>query len=470
MVGQAVSDVVGLLIDRLGGENVVTAESELIRHGSDESYHPPAAPDVVAYPRSTDDVAAIVRICRDQGMPIVPFGAGTSLEGHVAALLGGVCVDMSRMNRVLDVRVGDFDVTVEAGVTRLGLAERLRLEGVFFPIDTGADATIGGMASTGASGTTTVRYGTMRENVLGLTVVLPSGEIVRTRSRARKSSAGYDLTSLFVGAEGTLGIITEVVLRVYPVPDAISAAVCSFPSIEAAVGCAITTIQSAIPVARIELLDELQMEAVLRRHTLPCSVAPTLFVEFHGSPAAVAEQASEMGEVAAEFGCSDFAWADNEDERLRLWEARHQAYPSALALRPGCSGFVTDVCVPISRLAECVVETQADIRANGLQAPIVGHVGDGNFHVLLLIDRDDPAELARAREFNDRLVRRAIAMEGTCTGEHGVGYGKQPYLELEHGAAALDLMRTLKHAIDPEDLMNPGKVVAHRAAGRAPHE
>ena len=447
------------LVSALGPDQVSAADAVRALHGVGESYHPPAPPDLVVWPASTEDVVAVVDRCRAHGVPVVPFGAGTSLEGHVAALHGGVCVDMTRMNRVLRLSLEDMDVSVEAGVTRKQLDARLRPEGAFFPVDPGADATVGGMVATGASGTTTVRYGAMRENVLSLTVVTAQGRVVRTRSRARKSSAGYDLTRLFVGSEGTLGVITEATLRIYPTPEAISSAVCSFPSLEGAVSCVIRTIQLGVPVARIELLDSVQMDAVNRRSGLAYPVAPTLFLEFHGSPAGVAEQAEEVKAIAAGLGGGDFAWATSEEERRRLWEARHASYEASLALRPGTQGYVTDVCVPISCLAECVAGARAQVDEAGLLATMVGHAGDGNFHVSVLVDPGDPAELARAQEFAERLARRAIELGGTCTGEHGIGYGKVNLLELEHGAAGVELMRSVKAALDPDGIMNPGKVL-----------
>jgi len=447
------------LVSALGPGQVSESEAVRAQHGVGESYHPAAPPDLVVWPRSTEEVVAVVDRCRAHGVPIVPFGAGTSLEGHVAALHGGVCLDMTRMNRILRLSLEDMDVSVEAGVTRKQLDARLRPEGVFFPVDPGADATVGGMVATGASGTTTVRYGAMRENVLSLTVVTAQGRVVRTRSRARKSSAGYDLTRLFVGSEGTLGVITEATLRVYPTPEAISSAVCSFPSLEDAVACVIRTIQLGVPVARIELLDDVQMDAVNRRSGLAYPVAPTLFLEFHGSPAGVAEQSEEVKRIASELGGGDFAWATSEEERRRLWEARHASYEASLALRPGAKGFVTDVCVPVSRLAQCVAEARAGVEEAGLLAPIVGHAGDGNFHVCVLVDPGDPEELARVQEFGERLARRAIELGGTCTGEHGVGYGKAHLLELEHGAEGVELMRSVRAALDPDGIMNPGKVL-----------
>jgi D-lactate dehydrogenase (cytochrome) len=446
------------LIAALDADRVVTGDDERRRHGTDEGWHAPAAPDFVVYPHDTDEAAAVVRACRDHGVPIVPFGAGTSLEGHIAALQGGVSVDMTQMNQVLRLSVDDMDVTVQAGVTRRQLDAKLRPEGVFFSVDPGADATIGGMAATGASGTTSVRYGTMRENVLSLTVVTADGEIVRTRSRARKSSAGYDLTRLFVGSEGTLGLICEVTLRLQPTPEAMTAAACAFESLEAAVDTVIEVLAHGIPMARMELLDDVQMDAINRHHGLEQPVAPTLFLEFHGSEAETAAQAAEVGEIAAAHGSLGFNWAADESERRALWRARHGAYDAARALRPGARGFTTDACVPISRLAECIAETKRDVDASGLLAPIVGHVGDGNFHLAILIDPDDPEELERAVALNDRLVRRAIAADGTCTGEHGVGYGKSPFLVLEHGPAAVAMMRAIKSALDPAGLFNPGKV------------
>jgi D-lactate dehydrogenase (cytochrome) len=459
MATGTIDGLAGALEGLLGEARVSRSDDVLRRHGTDESWHRPAPPDVVVYPETVDEVVAVVNAARSAGTPIVPFGAGTSLEGHVAALSGGVCVDLTRMNRIVRVGVDDLDVTVEAGVTRKQLDARLRPDGIFFPVDPGADATIGGMVATGASGTTAVRYGTMRENVLALTVVTAAGTVLRTGSRARKSSSGYDLTHLFVGSEGTLGIVVEATLRVYPTPEAISAAVCSFPSVDAAVACVMETIQLGVPVARIELLDEALMGAVVRRAELPYAVAPTLFLEFHGSPDGVVEQAATVGELAAEHGGGSFAWATDQEERTRLWEARHDSYGASLSLRPGAKGFVTDVCVPISQLARCIGETRRDIDEAGLIGPMVGHVGDGNFHVTFMIDPDDPAELRLADEVTGRMVRRALELGGTCTGEHGVGYGKARYLPLEHGTEGVAAMRAIKAALDPEGLMNPGKIL-----------
>jgi D-lactate dehydrogenase (cytochrome) len=442
------------------GEGRALVGTDILRqHGTDESWHPPATPDAVVLPRDSEEAAAVVRACRDHKVPIVPFGAGTSLEGHIAALQGGISVDMREMDKVLRLSVADLDVTVQAGVTRRALDAALRPEGVFFSVDPGADATIGGMVATGASGTTSVRYGTMRENVLSLTVITAGGEVVRTRSRARKSSAGYDLTRLFVGSEGTLGLITEATLRLQPTPEAMTAAACAFATLDGAVECVIEVLAHGIPIARIELLDDVQIDAVNRHAGLTLDVAPTLFLEFHGTPLEVEAQAEDVKRIAAGHGGRDFAWASDESERRKLWRARHGAYDAARALRPGSQGFTTDACVPISRLAECIAETKRDLDESGLIAPIVGHVGDGNFHLAILVDPDEPEELRRAVELNDRLVRRAIDFGGTCTGEHGVGYGKADFLELEHGPPALEMMRAIKHALDPDELFNPGKIV-----------
>ena len=445
-------------LQQLLGDRLSTAPSVREQHGKDESYHAMHAPDAVAFARSTEEVAAIVEACARHKVPVIPFGTGTSLEGHVAALHGGVCIDLSQMNHVLRVSAEDLDVTVEAGVTRKQLNNHLRDSGLFFPIDPGADASLGGMAATRASGTNAVRYGTMRENVLGLTVVLADGRVIRTGGRARKSAAGYDLTRVFVGSEGTLGVITEVTLRLYGIPEAISAAVGSFPTLEDAVNTVIQTIQSGIPVARIELLDDVQMDALNRYAKLDYPVQPTLFFEFHGTTAWVAEQAEMVKAIAGEHGAGDFRWAAKPEDRSRLWQARHDAYHADKALRPGCEVWATDVCVPISRLAECISETKADIRASALVAPIVGHVGDGNFHVTFVIDPKDPAEMAEAQRINERMVLRALALGGTCTGEHGIGYGKLDFLTAEHGDAVA-VMRQLKLALDPANIMNPGKVL-----------
>ncbi|GEO81166.1 FAD-linked oxidase C-terminal domain-containing protein [Pararhodospirillum oryzae] len=450
-------DLVAALVALLG-PRFTSAAAVRLQHGRDESYHPPFPPDAVVYPHTTEEVAAIVRACAARRVPMIPFGAGTSLEGHVAALRGGVCLDLSGMDAIVAVRPQDMDATVQAGVTRKRLNAHLRDTGLFFPIDPGADATLGGMAATRASGTNAVRYGTMREAVLALTVVTPQGEVIRTGGRARKSSAGYDLTRLYVGSEGTLGLITEVTVRLHGIPETVMAAVCPFPSVAQAVNTVIHTIQAGIPIARVEFLNAHQMEAVNRYSRMNHAVTPTLFFEFHGSPAHVTEQVEVVRALAADQGGADFQWTATPEERDRLWAARHTAYYAALALRPGAKGFSSDVCVPISRLADCLTETEADLEASSLTTTVVGHVGDGNFHVLFVIDPDDPAQREEANRLNERIVARALAMEGTCTGEHGIGYGKMSHLEAEHGDA-LAVMRRLKRALDPDDLMNPGKIV-----------
>ena len=453
---------VAAVVDKLSGAFGARAKTGAAireQHAHGEGLADPALPDVVVYPHTNDEVAAIIRLCHATRVPVIPFGVGTSLEGHVAALYGGVCVDLSEMNHVLEINAADLDCRVQAGVTREQVNAELKGTGLFFPIDPGANATIGGMASTRASGTNAVRYGTMRENVLGLTVVTADGRIVRTGGRARKSSAGYDLTRLFVGAEGTLGIITEVQLRLYGVPEAVSAAVCQFPDLANAVNTVITAMQHGIPVARIELLDALQMEACIRYSKLDgFTASPTLLFEFHGSEAGVREQAEAMEAIAGEHAGSAFQWATQPEERSRLWKARHNAYYAALALSPGRQAFSTDACVPISRLADCLLETRAELDREGVIAPIVGHVGDGNFHVLVLFDPASAAERAKADDIARRVSMRAIAMGGTCTGEHGVGLHKLDALVAEHGEA-VDLMKTLKRAFDPYDIMNPGKTV-----------
>ncbi|HJP21332.1 MAG: FAD-linked oxidase C-terminal domain-containing protein [Alphaproteobacteria bacterium] len=440
------------------GDRLSTSMAVREHHGQDISYHEAHAPDAVAFPLKAEEVETIVGICAKYQTPIVPFGAGTSLEGHVAALKGGVCIDFAEMNNIVQVNAEDMDVRVEPGVLRKQLNEHLRDTGLFFPIDPGADASIGGMAATRASGTNAVRYGTMRENVLALEVVLPDGRRIRTSRRARKSAAGYDLTRLYVGSEGTLGVITEITLKLYGIPEAITAAVVSFPNVDNAVQSVIKTIQYGVPIARIELLDEVQIAACNAYSKLDLAVAPTLFLEFHGSEAGAAEQAETVQAIAAEHGGGDFQWTAQAEDRSRLWQARHDAAYAAMAYRPGCKVWATDVCVPISRLAECIAETQADVANASMPIPLVGHVGDGNFHLAFLLDPDEPAEWEEAKEINNRLVKRALDMEGTCTGEHGVGSGKIDYLALEHGEA-LDVMRALKQTLDPDNLMNPGKMV-----------
>jgi D-lactate dehydrogenase (cytochrome) len=456
IVKSKLDPVVGELKSLLG-DRFSTAEAVRQHHGEDASYHAPALPDAVAFAQSTQEVAEIVKVCARHDCPVVPFGTGTSLEGQIMAVRGGVSVDLSQMNEILEVHAEDLNCRVQAGVTRKQLNQHLRDTGLFFPIDPGADASLGGMASTSASGTNAVRYGTMRENVIGLTVVLADGRIIQTGTRAKKSAAGYDLTRLFVGSEGTLGVITEVGLKLYGIPEATSAAVCSFETLEGAVNTVILTIQMGIPVARVELLDEVQMDAVNRYSDLDYPARPTLFFEFQGSETGVAEQAESVGAIASEFGGADFRWATRQEDRTRLWQARHDAYFAALALRPGSKGWPTDVCVPISQLADCVIETKKDIEEASLLAPIVGHVGDGNFHLTFVVDPDDAEEMRRCEKVNERMVLRAIDMGGTCTGEHGIGYGKIPFLEREHGEA-VDVMRQLKTTLDPKGLFNPGKI------------
>lgn len=416
-------------------------------------------PEAVCFPLTTEEVAAIIKLGQQYHTPLIPFGAGSSLEGHVFAARGGISVDLSRMNQILRVSPDDLDCTVQAGVTRQQLNEHLKTRGMFFPVDPGAEATLGGMASTRASGTNAVRYGTMRENVLALTVVLPDGQVIATGTRARKSSAGYDLTRLFVGAEGTLGVITEVILRLQGLPEAISAAVVSFEVFESAVQAVTQVMQTGVAVARIEFLDEVMVKAVNQFAGLGLAEQPTLFLEFHGSTAAVRENAELAGEIMREWGGSDFKWATSTEERAALWKARHNAYYAGLAFRPGCRVLSTDVCVPISRLAECIAETKRDLRESFLTAPMVGHVGDGNFHLILLVDPNKPEDYAEAQRLNERLVQRALALDGTITGEHGVGLGKMKFMEAEHGPAALGVMRAIKRALDPQNLLNPGKML-----------
>ncbi|WP_439817258.1 FAD-binding oxidoreductase [Zavarzinia sp. CC-PAN008] len=445
-------------LSALLGERLTTSTAERERHARDESYHRGPLPDAIAYAHTTEEVQAIVRICAETGTPIVPFGVGTSLEGHIIAVRGGIVLDLSQMNRILAVRAEDMDATVEPGVTRKQLNEALRDTGLFFAVDPGADATLGGMAATRASGTNAVRYGTMRETVLNLKVVTADGNVVKCGGRARKSAAGYDLTRLFVGSEGTLGIITELSVRLHGVPEEIASAVCSFDTLDGAVAAVIETIQSGIPMARIELLDEVQIDAVNRYSKLDLPVGPNLFLEFHGTKASVAEQTAMVGGIFAEHGGHGFAWATALEERNKLWTARHNAYYAAKALRPGAFGWPTDVCVPISALAQCIAETKADLVESGALAPLVGHVGDGNFHLVFLFDPDNADERKQVETLNGRLVRRALAMGGTATGEHGVGLGKKAYLVAEHGPEAVALMRTLKRALDPQDILNPGKI------------
>jgi D-lactate dehydrogenase (cytochrome) len=440
------------------GERCSTAAAVREQHGRDESVYAITPPEVVVFCESTADVVDVVALASRHGVPVIPFGVGSSLEGHLLAVQGGVSIDLSRMNRIVRVNAEDLTVTVEAGVTREQLNREIRDTGLFFPIDPGANASIGGMAATRASGTNAVRYGTMRENVLGLTVVTASGEVVATGTRAKKSSAGYDLTRLFVGSEGTLGVMTEITLKLYPLPEAVSAAICAFPSIDAAVRCTIQVIQMGVPIARCELLDANAIRAVNKHSNLTLREAPMLLMEFHGSEAGVKEQAAVVQEVAREFGGTDFDWATTPEQRSKLWQARHHAYFAALQTRPGCRCQSTDTCVPISRLAESINESVAEAEEAGIPYWIVGHVGDGNFHLSYLIDPNDPQEHATVERLSHQMVQRALRLEGTCTGEHGIGLHKMGYLLDEAGPAAVELMRSVKRALDPKNIMNPGKV------------
>lgn len=434
-------------------------ESNCLQHGRDESVHLPMPPLAVVFAETTEEVALVVKLCAEYKVPIIPYGVGSSVEGHVLAPHGGISIDLSGMNQIIAIHAEDGDATVQAGVTRLQLNDALKGTGLFFPIDPGADATLGGMAATRASGTNAVRYGTMRDNVMATSTVLADGRLMKTGGRARKSSAGYDLTRLLVGSEGTLGIMTELTVKLYPIPEAISAAVCTFPSIDAAVQTVIQTIQLGVPVARIELLDALSLAAINKFSKTSLAEAPTLFFEFHGSPSAVAEQAETVQAIADDLGGANFEWATRPEDRSRLWQARHDAYFACLQLKPGCRCFPTDVCVPISRLAECIAATYEDIAQVSIPIALFGHVGDGNFHLVVLVDRDNPKEMAEAAWISERVVERAIAMEGTCTGEHGIGLGKRKYLVREHGTVAVDVMPAIKIALDPHNLLNPGKVL-----------
>jgi len=453
-------DLPAALVARLReifGARLRLEEAIRLQHGQSEAHFPTIAPDAVVFPHTTEEVVALVKACTAHDIPVIPFGAGTCIEGNTTPVRGGVTVDLSEMTRVVSVNPDDFDCTVEAGVRREQLNEHLRDQGLFFPIDPGANATLGGMVSTRASGTTTVRYGAMREAVLSLRIVTPDGRDIRTSRRARKSAAGYDLTRLMIGSEGTLGIVTEVTLRLHGIPEAISSAVCSFETLTGAVDTVVQTIQSGIPVARAEILDDVQMRAVNLWSKLDYPELTTLFFEFHGTPNSVQEQAEMVAEIAAANGGGAFKWSNLPEERSKLWEARHQAYYAAVGLRKGAVGWPTDVCVPISRLAECITETKADIEGGTVPATILGHVGDGNFHVVFVVDPDNADELAEVQHLNRRLVERALAMDGTCTGEHGIGIGKQDWLVAELGDA-VDLMRTIKRAMDPKNLFNPGKI------------
>jgi D-lactate dehydrogenase (cytochrome) len=457
-VAPASRDAAIASLQQLLGERLSTAAPVREKHGKDASYHPCVPPDAVAFAQSTEEVSEIVKICARHKVPVIPFGSGTGLEGHVVALRGGVCLDISRMIRILQVRPADLDATVQAGVTHQQLNEHLQGMNLFFSVDPGANATLGGMAATRASGTTAVRYGTMRENVLSLTVVLPDGRVIRTARRARKSSAGYDLTRLFVGSEGTLGVITELTVRLYGVPAAISAATCSFPSVEVAVKTVIQVIQAGITVARIELADATAMGSIIRYSKLDLPVAPVLWMEFHGTENGVAEQAKIVQKIATDHGGTHFVWAMTPEDRSNLWQARHDAYFAWKAAWPGTECWSTDVCVPISRLAECIIETQKDIAVSFLPAGIVGHAGDGNFHVAFMLNPNEPKEMAEAERLNQRLVRRALSLNGTCTGEHGIGCGKIDSLLAEHGEA-VSVMHAIKKALDPDNIMNPGKIL-----------
>ncbi|HYI39247.1 MAG TPA: FAD-linked oxidase C-terminal domain-containing protein [Allosphingosinicella sp.] len=443
----------------LVGDRLQLGEAIRLQHGSSETHFAAALPDAVVYPISTEEVVAIVRLCVEAEVPIIAFGAGTSVEGNVTPVRGGISLDMSQMAEIIEVNPEDFDCTVQAGVRREQLNEHLRDMGLFFPIDPGANATLGGMAATRASGTNAVRYGTMREAILSLRVVTPDGREIRTARRARKSAAGYDLTRLMIGSEGTLGIITEVTLRLHGIPEQISAAVCGFETLEGAVDTVVQSIQLGVPLARVELLDDVQMRAVNLRSGLDYPEVTTLFFEFHGSPAGVTEQIETVAALAEANGGGAFQWSNRPEERSKLWKARHEAYYAAVALRPGAVGWATDVCVPIGRLAECIVETKKDLEQTEIPAPILGHVGDGNFHVIFVLDPNKPEEEAEAKRLNHRLVERALAMDGTCTGEHGIGLGKQEWLVEELGDA-VETMRMIKRALDPKDLFNPGKIFA----------
>ena len=441
------------------GDRVSTSHAVREHHGKDESYFPYALPDVVVFLKTTEEVRDVVNICRAHRVPMIPYGVGTSLEGHILAVKGGVCIDLSQMNKILDVHQEDLDAVVQAGVTRKQLNEHIKHTGLFFPVDPGADATLGGMAATRASGTNAVRYGTMRENVLSLKVVLADGRIIQTSRRAKKSAAGYDLTRLLVGSEGTLGIITEVTVRLYPVQEAMSAAVCAFEDVDGCTNTVIQTIQAGVPIARCDIVCEKTVDAINKYKKTSYRVAPTVFFEFHGTKTSVVEQAETVQAIAKEHGGMDFIWATKPEERTQLWQARHDAYFACLQIKPGVRAVSTDVCVPISRLAECVHETMEDVKDYINPVPLLGHIGDGNFHLMLMVDPNKPEETELAKKFNKRLIERALKMEGTCTGEHGVGMGKMDSMRMELGDDMMDLMRDIKKVFDPEGLMNPGKVV-----------
>ncbi len=456
---QALPDTLRQALAERFGNRFSQGESTCLQHGRDESVHQPQPPQAVVHAENLEEIVSTVKLCAEHGVPVFPYGVGSSVEGHVLAPQGGISLDLSGMNQVIAIHAEDGDATVQAGVTRMQLNNALKGTGLFFPIDPGADATIGGMAATRASGTNAVRYGTMKDNVLATTTVLADGRVLKTGGRARKSSAGYDLTRLLVGSEGTLGIMAELTVKLYPIPEAISAAVCTFPDIESAVQTVIQTIQLGVPVARIELLDTLSLQAINKFSKTTLAEAPTLFFEFHGSPAGVEEQAETVQAIAGELGGANFEWATRPEDRSRLWQARHDAYFACLQLKPGCRCFPTDVCVPISRLAECIAATNEDIARVSIPIALFGHVGDGNFHLVVLVDPDNAKEMDEAAWISSRVVDRAIAMEGTCTGEHGIGLGKRKYLAKEHGDVAVDVMRALKQALDPQQLLNPGKIL-----------
>ena len=455
---QVLTQIISDQLKKLLGDRVSSNESIRKEHGAGFSYHEPMPPDFVVFPKSSAEIAAVVDICARHKVPVIPFGAGTSVEGHILALQGGICIDLREMNQIIELNFEDMTATVQAGVTRNQLDAALEGTGFFFPIGPGVNATLGGMTATRASGTNAVRYGTMKDNVLSLTVVLANGQIVKTGSKAKKSSAGYNLTQLFIGSEGTLGIIATITIKLQSRPELSKAAVCSFPSIQAAINTAIKTIQMGIPIARVEFLDALMMRAINKYSGVDYREDPTLFIEFAGSPQTVEEQIQQVEKIAISFGTFGFVWEKDESSRNKLWRIRTDAAPAAAALFPGSHLMSTDVCVPISKLARCMVESQADLESSGLVAAMLGHVGDGNFHLAIPIPHHDKEILSKAKALNERLVRRALAMDGTCTGEHGIGIGKLSYMPLEHGQA-LDLMRAIKQAIDPENIMNPGKLL-----------
>ncbi len=451
---QAIAELTEMFGDRLS-----TSQAVRDQHGNDLTWHEGEPPDAVAFAHSTEEVSGIVKVCGRYGVPVIPFGTGTSLEGHISAPYGGISIDLQQMNEVIEVNPEDLDCRVQAGVTRKQLNEHLRDSGLFFPIDPGADASLGGMAATRASGTNAVRYGTMRENVLALTAIMADGQVIRTSRRAKKSSAGYDLTRLLVGSEGTLGVITEVSLKLYGIPESIAAGVCSFPDVDSACNAAIQTIQIGLPIARIELVDQDQIVAANAYSGLGLPILPHLFLEFHGTEAGTQEQSKMFGAIAEEWGAGNFNWATKTEERNHLWQARHDSFYAAKAMYPGLEAFATDVCVPISRLAECVAAARAELDKRSMVGPIVGHVGDGNFHVQVFVDTSKPDDMAKCEEFLEALVLIALSMDGTCTGEHGVGQGKMKFLQAEHGPG-LQVMRQIKKALDPKNILNPGKIVS----------